>query len=335
MGGGSFKYLIPVIIAVILLSGVLLSNKFITKQSLGSIYNIDEANQNIENIKLGDTINYEINGYSDWQVLYVDKENGTVDVVSKTNVEDVTLSTTEEKDAYLEIINNKVANYNDNNYVVSVRSVNKSDLDNFTYYDNFFIDEKVENNIVTAGENIEYKDPERKKVYYWPYINLTVSDSDNYNLGDIYTYEKNDIDEWFIIDKNESSLLLVAKTPVEIPLTKEFLLDPNKIRADYYSSFSGNNIVSYGNAADNTNVKNKIQNIDTISNYLKNLEAKYKIVTGWCGNNTSGKIYANLDGYIYDAYESSFSWSSCQQYYYYGPITAGIRPVVKLKLNSK
>lgn len=39
----SFRYIIPGIVVVILLSAVLLSNKFITKQNLGNIYNIDEA----------------------------------------------------------------------------------------------------------------------------------------------------------------------------------------------------------------------------------------------------------------------------------------------------
>ena len=70
MGGGSFKYLIPGIIAVILLSAVFLSNKFITKQNLGNIYNIDEAWDNSDNIQIGDEINYEVNGYSNWKVVW-------------------------------------------------------------------------------------------------------------------------------------------------------------------------------------------------------------------------------------------------------------------------
>ena len=96
--GGSFKYLIPGIIAVILLSAVFLSNKFITKQAVGSIYNIDELKNNFSNVKIGDTINYEINGYSDWEVLYTDIDNGTIDIVSKTNTEDLTLEPNQTKE---------------------------------------------------------------------------------------------------------------------------------------------------------------------------------------------------------------------------------------------
>ena len=66
----SFRYIIPGIVVVTLLSAVFLSNKFITKQNLGSIYNIDEAGDNSDNIQIGDEINYEVNGYSDWQVMW-------------------------------------------------------------------------------------------------------------------------------------------------------------------------------------------------------------------------------------------------------------------------
>ena len=88
--GGAFKYLILGIIAVVLVA-VFLNNKFITKQALGSIYNIEEATTNYYNLQRGDTVNYEINGYSDWQVISKDEMNGTVEVAPKANVENLTL----------------------------------------------------------------------------------------------------------------------------------------------------------------------------------------------------------------------------------------------------
>ena len=55
------------------------------KNALGSVYNVTELEQQFDKIAVGDTINYEINGYSDWQVISTDKDNGTIDVVAKSN----------------------------------------------------------------------------------------------------------------------------------------------------------------------------------------------------------------------------------------------------------
>ena len=65
---------------------------------LGSLYNANKIEESIGKIKVGDSIDYEINGYSNWQVVSIDKENNTLDVVSKENVEDITLET---KDDYI------------------------------------------------------------------------------------------------------------------------------------------------------------------------------------------------------------------------------------------
>lgn len=89
--GKSLKFVIPGIIVVVLIA-IVLGRLLGANKALGSVYSIEQANNDIDSINVGDTIRYDINGYEDWQVLYVDKENGTVDVTSKTNTEKVTIT---------------------------------------------------------------------------------------------------------------------------------------------------------------------------------------------------------------------------------------------------
>ena len=39
-----------------------------------SIYNINDLSSSLDNLKVGDNINYEINGYSDCKIISIDKE---------------------------------------------------------------------------------------------------------------------------------------------------------------------------------------------------------------------------------------------------------------------
>ena len=77
---------------------VLFSTKFNPIRLLSSTYNMNQLEESIGKIKIGDFIDYEINGYSNWQVVSIDKENNTLDVVSRENVEDITLETKDEVD---------------------------------------------------------------------------------------------------------------------------------------------------------------------------------------------------------------------------------------------
>ena len=83
------KIILPSIFVVVLLAIILVS--FLNlKGTTGSVFNISELDKKIDLVQPGDIINYEINGYNDWQVLRKDKYNGTVDVISRTNVKNIT-----------------------------------------------------------------------------------------------------------------------------------------------------------------------------------------------------------------------------------------------------
>lgn len=126
-GRGSSKYIIPGILAIVLVVAIFLGAKLMTKQNLASIYNIDEASSNFDNIQIGDTINYEVNGYSDWQVLYIDKGNGTIDVAPKTNIEDLTLESDNDRSYYEEKLKETATKYVDDKYAINSRPIASSD----------------------------------------------------------------------------------------------------------------------------------------------------------------------------------------------------------------
>ena len=60
------KYLVPLAFVLLLLF-VFLGSRIVPAMLAGNVYNIGDLSGNIDNIKAGDIINYEINGYSKWR----------------------------------------------------------------------------------------------------------------------------------------------------------------------------------------------------------------------------------------------------------------------------
>ena len=127
--GKSLKFVLPGIIVVVLIA-IILGRLLVPNKAMGSVYSIEQVSQDIDSIRVGDTINYEINGYDDWQVLYVDKENGTVDLVSGGIVKNVMISGDTGYNNYSEILQDEVNAYKNGPNVVGVRALAKSDLSN-------------------------------------------------------------------------------------------------------------------------------------------------------------------------------------------------------------
>ena len=127
--GKSLKFVIPGIIVVVLIA-IVLGRLLGTNKALGSVYSIEHANQDIDSIKVGDTIRYDINGYDNWQVLYIDKENGTVDLVSGGVVKNVMITGDTGYNNYSDTLQDEVNAYKNGPDVVSVRPLAKSDLSN-------------------------------------------------------------------------------------------------------------------------------------------------------------------------------------------------------------
>ena len=151
------KIIISLILVVIMI--VLFSTKFNPIRLLSSTYNMNQLEESIGKIKIGDFIDYEINGYSNWQVVSIDKENNTLDVVSRENVEDITLET---KDDYLNALDTfqETANkYTDNNLAIKARSVTRADLSNFAFDEEFWNADMYDGAIAyTSGKNKYFED---------------------------------------------------------------------------------------------------------------------------------------------------------------------------------
>lgn len=143
------------------------------KNALGSVYNVTELEQQFDKIAVGDTINYEINGYSDWQVISTDKDNGTIDVVAKSNTEGITISS-ENAENILDILQTAADKYTDNKYAVSARSINLSDRNNYTSSgDTYWYANKDDVYISTSNSSWRYNYL-KKKMYVIPMYYLVI-----------------------------------------------------------------------------------------------------------------------------------------------------------------
>ena len=254
--GGSFKYIIPGIVVLILI-GIIVGYKFIPKQLLGSVYSIDELKENFDNIKIGDEVNYEINGYSDWQVLYKDIDNGTIDVVSKTNTEDLTLEYGQSKEYYENKFQETANKYVDDSYAISARTVNSNDLDYFDYDNNFWLNNISDTNITTLQGTWQYTSIKNYKMYVIPYVEKYFENYNEYNVGDTIEYSNNGVDRWVVAGKevwNSSSLVLIPETPIELVI--ESVDDNIGQKANQIIQSFNNDVSNCGNYAQNFGTNN-------------------------------------------------------------------------------
>ena len=344
-----FKFLIPGVISIILIVTIFIGTKFLPKQALGSIYNIDEAGTNFDNIQRGDTVNYEINGYSDWQVISKDDYNGTVDVVPKTNVEDLTLEYGQSKEYYEQKFQETANKYTDNNYAISARTVNREDL-NYIEYDNsywsdqsndFWLNTINENLIQTSRENnlYQYTGEENYKIYVLPYIDKTCNNLDDYNVGDIIEYSNNGINRWLVVYKidvnnpwySKHELRLIPEEPIELVINGIDDKMDDKAR-QITDSFKKSGIEATGNYFEGT------ININDITNLMSNFLSKQTERIYYYSGNNNKKINRVFDEgqrlWIYENGEFKHFGRYAQYYTYTCPYTLGYRPVVTLKLKN-
>ena len=335
----NFKYLIPGIIAVILLSAIFLSNKFITKQNLESIYNIEEAGLNFDNIQIGDTVNYEVNGYSDWQVIGKDEYAGTIDVVSKTNTEYLTLESNNQKE-YYENIFQDTANKYTNDHVINARMVNQNDLDYFSYDNDFWLNNINDVNIMTSQGTWQYDQGNIKNynTYMIPYIEIELDDDSNYNVGDIIDYSNNGVDRWVVVNKVKwrPGLGLIPEIPIELVVESSY---DNIGVWKKIDSFQQNGVIARGDYFSNNGF-----NIDNLSSYISsflNQQTERIIFLGSsCLLNNS---YTNNNTIIYNGCGKSYYYENGEfTILKYGDLIytdtvitheIGFRPVITLKID--
>ena len=360
----NLKILIPAAICLFVFV-VALSGRGLLSSLTSSVYNINDLSS-LDNVNVGDTINYSVNGYSNWKVLSVDKNNGTVEVTSTTNTKNLTIQPYQSVDDYNQLFQNEANRFLDNNYVVSARTINKADSlllnDNSEEY---WLANVNENTLMTnkTGESgtsaIWHRNSFNvSEIYVVPYIGI--QNPYNYipDVGTKFELSKNGIDHWVYFGQTsgdyENVLFLVPEFPVALPVSS--LEDIGTVSKAYFDNFDTSGIYGYGNWMEkfphnfhdlimhyyNTNV---FDNTETVMYFVaapgKNIntvDTTYHIEKIYgVGPNDSDNGNENLTQiYMYDPSNFVSSKPSKDVSVFYEPksLTFGYRPVLTFKISD-
>ena len=337
-----FKIGIPSFVLIRILATVLIS--ILNPKTVSeSVYNVSELENKIDTVKPGDFLNYNINGYSNWKILRKDEHNGTIDVVSETNVKDITFDYTNSLDA-LEILQNAADEYKNNSYAISARPISAEDAKLMAYDEEFWLSPKSDYVIESTIGDINVKKVSNGKVAILPYLEIRVPQSvyDEYvhqetNLPDenyIYNHTINDISEWVVIGRNNygTTLYVIPKKAIEIEVNSVDDIIDEKAK-EYFSTFSN---------------AEEVVNIDYVGNHAYNSSEKYAeivaqeetekihIVTAKSKFKHNNDFMWLDEGYIYSYNDSdNDKYGEKKIVYrnpdYYNKVKLGFRPVVTIK----
>lgn len=314
---------------------------------LGSVYNINDIDANINKIKVGDVINYEINGNSKWKVIYIDKLNNTVDVVSKDNLGEITLKDKNDFNNALNTLQEEANKYVDGKYAISARSVTRADLEYFAFDKDFWTADNYNGSIATSNGKITYVDKNdfANDFYYLPFIEYRLNNTEGYNNGDEYNKDINGISKWFVVTNNyNNSLVLIPKDPIKFNVNNysEFINCPDCIFNDIFNEYyqADSNVLNIGHllqhCVGDCCEQSCVNDFQNIRNYYASKNIEFKILRGYFGTGSSeGYKSVYLD---YDKFRLDDKWLGCcygEDYKEYSPVTKGFRPVVTLKFSDK
>ena len=335
--GLAIKHIIFGLFATLLIVSIIYGDDLLTKQAIGSVYNISELGDNYYDIQIGDEVNYEINGYSDWQVIGKDEYNGTIDVVSKTNTENIMLEYNQTKEYYENKLQETANKYTDNSYAVAARTVSQEDLEMFSYTEDFITSSIVDNNTIKTSNN-EWEINPNHKLYVIPYIKYG-SYSGSFSEGEIINYSKNGIDRWVVFSTGSSYdypnryyyAYMIPETPIELVIDSVDDDANTKINEIINSFSSGTS--EYGNLLGRYGTSH-------ITNYLSNFlnQQTDKIVfISQCNYNKNnnkiesscGRLTSYVDGQLKETPNSAIYTDTSV------PDTIGYRPVVSLKVKKE
>ena len=338
------KIIAASVCAIILIIVMVYSSVKPTKL-LGSVYNINDLEKNVNKLKVGDSINYEINGYSNWKVIYIDKENNTVDVVSKDNLAEFTLSTKEDFDNALDNFQQEANKYVDGKYAIKARSVTRADLDYFGFQEDFWTADNFNGSISFSGGKINYIDPadQNDDYYMLPFINYHIANASQYNTGDEFDLDYNGISKWFIVSVQSELLTLIPKDPIKIDIKNNpsIMECPDCYFSNFIESFyqDGSNIWDYGHLLEhcfnNCCSEDCINSNENIRNYYASKNKELKIFRGGYGLNTNvgvKSLWLDLSKFKLNSKRLECCYG--ENYQVYQPVTKGFRPVVTLKFSS-
>lgn len=305
---------------------------------LSNVYNVEDIKMSIDDVKVGDTINYEANGYTEWQVLYIDKENNTLDIISKDSVEDVSLTGWIDYENALDIFQETAEKYMDGKYAISARSVTQADLANLNFNSYFWTADTMKASVLynNGYVNLAYGANGYKIV---PVVTINVDDSTSLSIGDDYIYSLNGIEEWLVLYKlGTTSISIIPKEPKEADLvTDNHGADINAYISEEIEKYKDDN-VTYVRSISSSD----LNALRSISYYAQN--GKY--VSFLTGIQNSKSTYSNVrNGYPYSYDEYLLQVLSFYTYNNYWSInntnfqmftyTYGFRPIVTIKYSDE
>ena len=244
-----WKLAVPVFAFVILLV-LILGGRIIPEMLSGNVYRVTELSDNLDRVKVGDKINYTINGYNNWRVLSVDKENGTIDVTSNTNVKDLTIEPYKTVDEYNALFQAEADAFRDGKYVVNARTIAKSDSLMFDTDGEYWLANVNENSLMTNmtgsvdSEMIYFKDEYVEDyVYVIPKLKFRIPRSllpEKYGTMDMSV---NGVDKWVYMGDEVSQVYsdlywvyMYAASPIRLSIDNP--KDVGKVVTNYYNSFN-------------------------------------------------------------------------------------------------
>ena len=201
------KFVITTIIFFVLLVAVVFGITISFSGILGSTYDIDNIEKNIDKIKVGDSINYTANGYNDWKVLSIDKENKTMEIISRTSTEDVEIKSTD-VDNYLDILQATANKYMDGKYAIDARSI-------ITNNNEYGMVEELGYWVARDSSCLEHSTgsicvDNHINGYYMPVVTLNVGDTSGFYVNNNYNYSLNGISDWTILYVNENGSISIV-----------------------------------------------------------------------------------------------------------------------------
>ena len=325
---------------------------------VGSIYNITDISSNIDNIQIGDKINYSANGVDDWEVLSINKGNNTIEIVSTDSVENLTLTGyagwVSTKDKMQEIANKYVTGP----YAIGARNLTSVDLKsatNITKKGAFWIADQTvnrakENDVITNYTNFSFGEgrwrgasdtlvSNMSSCGIHVIVNLNDSNARNYNIGDTYSYSSNGMNDWkvlYVNSDNSISIVTANKRYLDFA-TDDKIADGtnffNKVLLDYYDndSVSSVRLANYddryalGNAG--IFVSNMLTGVVTNSNYDSSTR------TYGDKEYTESYTYYDYQYVYYDSYYGNYRTSTTSGSIY--SVERGVRPVITLRYSNE
>lgn len=196
------------VICILTIGIIILSNVTDINNLLGSTYSNEALDIDISSLKVGDKYNYSANGYDNWQVLYIDKENSTIDIISDDVTEQLTFKGENGYNSYLDTLQSAVELYKDGKYAISARNVNVSDLDNITDGNQFYIANiNGDYSIRINQRNLNMISGYNKGVGYRPIVKIKLDSTTGLNVGDKYNYSANGVDDWRVLNISSDSTI--------------------------------------------------------------------------------------------------------------------------------